>query len=392
MEEEVDIVTKQLKGKLRVTVAKEVWKAFNGAIKWAIILKPATTKSFKMSECISTLSKTKSSLALVSFEELAHNLLLAKFNKKEDMNSVLEAGPWSFLGDIVLCETWKQGLDLKQLQFNKAEVWLQIHNLPIEMVRSEMAKEFASYAGLVLKEFHSKSSINKRKYARFRIEVDLNKALCTGFFLDLEEGDSIWIDFKYERLHYCLKCGDFTHESTRCKDQESFDSNQPRNPITAQSSNQSTPKDSMAIEAILEENQATTKAAKPLGPRSVEEERTNVPIGLEIPAALTTINSPIIGGTENKETDDLTEVVIVQMDSGAIGKNFGNLLRHIKVDAAIPNTGLGHATGPLTQLKHEAQVSIIDSASPENQISKKGKAKASQPRRRPSSDQLTSNK
>lgn len=47
MEKEVDTVTKQLRGKLRVTVAKEVWKDFMGDFKWAVILKPTTTKSSK---------------------------------------------------------------------------------------------------------------------------------------------------------------------------------------------------------------------------------------------------------------------------------------------------------------------------------------------------------
>lgn len=81
-----------------------------------------------------------------------------------------------------------------------------------------MAKDFAGCARKVIKEFNYKGPFPKRKYARFRIEVSLNKTLCTGFYLDLEEGDSIWFDFKYERIHYCSKCRDLGHDSTCCKE------------------------------------------------------------------------------------------------------------------------------------------------------------------------------
>lgn len=61
-------------------------------------------QKFKMTECISTLSRNRSFLAKVSFEELAYNLILAKSGSKEDMNTIMEAGPWPYLGDLVLCE------------------------------------------------------------------------------------------------------------------------------------------------------------------------------------------------------------------------------------------------------------------------------------------------
>lgn len=191
MDEALDIVTSQLHGKLRVSVAKDVWKAPIGDIKWAALLKPTTTKIFKVSECISNLARIRNPLAKVSFEELANNLILAKFTSQEDLTSILDVGHWSYLGSLVLSKVWVPGLDLKHLEFNKVDLWLQIHNLPIEMVKSNLALEFAGHAGKVIKEFHFKGPSAKRIYARFRVEVSLNEPLCPEFYMDLEEGDSI---------------------------------------------------------------------------------------------------------------------------------------------------------------------------------------------------------
>lgn len=52
---------------------------------------------------------------------------------------------------------------------------------------------------------------------RYRIEVDVNKPILAGFFLERRERQPTWIGLKYEKLpNICYKCGVLNHETRSC--------------------------------------------------------------------------------------------------------------------------------------------------------------------------------
>lgn len=56
-----------------------------------------------------------------------------------------------------------------------------------------------------------------RQYIKFKVEVDLQKSIVTGWTLDQGTDNPLWIKFKYERLpNICFSCGKFDHETRLC--------------------------------------------------------------------------------------------------------------------------------------------------------------------------------
>lgn len=85
------------------------------------------------------------------------------------------------------------------------------------MTRS-MALFAASQAGEVLEvDFRSQLQVWVAAYMRCKIMLNLNNLLVSGFYLDREEGEKLWIQFRYEKVaDLCFHCGRLGHSQNIC--------------------------------------------------------------------------------------------------------------------------------------------------------------------------------
>lgn len=50
-----------------------------------------------------------------------------------------------------------------------------------------------------------------------KVNLDISLSLCRGRIVSLENGDKIWVSFKYERLpNICYWCGWLDHSDKDC--------------------------------------------------------------------------------------------------------------------------------------------------------------------------------
>lgn len=60
-----------------------------------------------------------------------------------------------------------------------------------------------------------------KRFVRFRVELDVTKALVAGTWSKNKEGVQQWIDFKYERMStLCYKCEKIDHIERTCNSEE----------------------------------------------------------------------------------------------------------------------------------------------------------------------------
>ena len=72
--------------------------------------------------------------------DLSHEFFLVRFFPKEDLDSVLEKGPW-FIGDFFLSlGPWEPFFKPSTANVSLIAVWVRINELPIELYETEVLK------------------------------------------------------------------------------------------------------------------------------------------------------------------------------------------------------------------------------------------------------------
>ncbi|CAM8910462.1 unnamed protein product [Rhodiola kirilowii] len=228
MEKEVEVLTNRLHGELTVAISKEARRRAEEEFKWAVVLRLSSGKSFNAPAMVAAMKKAWNITANLSFQEMAHNKMVVKLSNEEEHKRVMEGGPWTFDIWAVLVEKWKRGASPEDYRSQTIKIWVKIHNIPAEYRDRSIPGELAELAGKVIKdESHDKNKdLKRRKWPRFKIELDVTKPILHGVFLAEDDIKPGWIEYKYERLPLiCQKCGRLTHESDQC----SFEEEEPPN-------------------------------------------------------------------------------------------------------------------------------------------------------------------
>ncbi|XP_059454884.1 uncharacterized protein LOC132185076 [Corylus avellana] len=131
------------------------------------------------------------------------NLIVFTFENLEDLTRVLENSPWNIKGSPLFLKKWSHEDAIEDLDFLKAAYWVQIHNLPLDLVTVENAND------------NLKPS--RKSFLRIRVLLNLLNPLVPGFTHHRPPKAPLWVQYKYERLSdYCYTCGRLGHLSFSC--------------------------------------------------------------------------------------------------------------------------------------------------------------------------------
>ncbi|XVE62242.1 hypothetical protein DITRI_Ditri06bG0102500 [Diplodiscus trichospermus] len=69
---------------------------------------------------------------------------------KRSMEEALENGPWVVMGFCLSLKKWSSTDQvLKDIEFRKVPIWIQIHNLPLEMLTKHNAEKMRRVIGVL---------------------------------------------------------------------------------------------------------------------------------------------------------------------------------------------------------------------------------------------------
>ena len=81
-----------------------------------------------------------------------------------------------------------------------------------------IGKDIGSKIGRVLEVDKRAMQVELAKFLRVRVEVPIDKPLPGGGFVKNEEGERVWVDFRYKRLpNFCYICGFLGHDEKHCQ-------------------------------------------------------------------------------------------------------------------------------------------------------------------------------
>lgn len=147
---------------------------------------------------------------------LEDGLLGFQFSNPFDRERILQGRPW-FFDDVLLClEPARADYQPADMDFSKSLFWVQAYDVPFGMRSSSYAKKIGDLMGGFI-EADERGSMQNGCSLRFKILMDLQKPLRRGMRIELRDGSTKWITFKYERLgFFCYRCGIIGHPEKAC--------------------------------------------------------------------------------------------------------------------------------------------------------------------------------
>ncbi|KAK7832799.1 uncharacterized protein CFP56_026224 [Quercus suber] len=221
MDKQIDLVesiTKKLQGTGKIIKLKASEKAAEELVNTGLVGKLLLDRVINKSVIKAIILKAWRTSRSVQIVDLKENIFLFKFACEGDRKRILELGPCYFEGCPIILKMWHQNLSVKDMDFSSIPIWMQVHNLPIEYMSKENAKELGALVGEVIEvDFTGNRGICMSKFIRVRVELKVDNPLWSGFFLDRQPQSDLWIHFKYERIaDICYKCGRLGHLKARC--------------------------------------------------------------------------------------------------------------------------------------------------------------------------------
>jgi len=142
--------------------------------------------------------------------ELEKKLVLLQFFSNKDKDFVLQEGPWSFDGYILLLNEWTGHEQLSDIEFYHAQFWVKAYDIPAMRQTLSFARvlgdKIGSFLGCEMEDMNGAD-----RSLCFRVNVDIRKPLRRGISVKINE-KSLWIYFKYIKLlDFCYGCGRVGH-------------------------------------------------------------------------------------------------------------------------------------------------------------------------------------
>ena len=187
--------------------------------KYCVVMKILTQRSINLDALRKNMRMLWKTNKGVRISKIDDELFLVEFGDGKDKKKVVEMCPWSYENQLVLMQDFEGELTPKEIDIRWAPFWIQIHNLPLKCRTKETGWAIGSSVGLVLDVDVPESGVQWGKCLRVRVRIDATKRLVRGKKITIEEGDSRWVSFKFERLpNFCYRCGLLNHALKDCKE------------------------------------------------------------------------------------------------------------------------------------------------------------------------------
>ncbi|KAK3229896.1 hypothetical protein Dsin_001777 [Dipteronia sinensis] len=143
-----------------------------------------------------------------------------KFSDDDSCSKVLEAGPWLFVGRMIILKKWHSRLVLTKESYSKVPVWVKFFNIPHEYWTEDGLSYVASAVGKPLYADSLTKTMKIISYARICVEIDATSKLIDSFDLLMGEGDEnnngeILVEYQWKQK-ICPECKSFGHNAATC--------------------------------------------------------------------------------------------------------------------------------------------------------------------------------
>ncbi|MCH99831.1 hypothetical protein A2U01_0020846 [Trifolium medium] len=88
----------------------------------------------------------------VNIKEAKPGIFLFSFAHPLDMEEVLKGAPWTFDNNMLIMDRVQIGMQIEHIPLFHAEFWVQIHNLPVGLMKESVGTKLGNYIGTFVEE------------------------------------------------------------------------------------------------------------------------------------------------------------------------------------------------------------------------------------------------
>lgn len=124
----------------------------------------------------------------------------------------LEDSPWMVLGHYITITKWQPFFSPKRDVLTSTLACVRVPDLPLEIFKEETLLRIGNLLGRALKVDHTSMRVERGKYARICVEINLKKPLGSRIKINRKA-----FNVEYEGLsQICFNCGLYGHVSDNC--------------------------------------------------------------------------------------------------------------------------------------------------------------------------------
>ncbi|CAL1406877.1 unnamed protein product [Linum trigynum] len=144
--------------------------------------------------------------------DLNNDTFLTTFGSDQDYLRALTGGPWVILDHYLVVHQWSPNFRTSDKPHRSVVAWVQFPELPVHYYHREVLFAIGNLVGRTVKLDYHTENLERGKFARIAIELDMSKPLPTRIRLD-----GAWQGVLYENLPtICYACGRIGHLDEGC--------------------------------------------------------------------------------------------------------------------------------------------------------------------------------
>jgi 14-3-3 protein epsilon len=119
---------------------------------------------------------------------------------------------------MLILEQVQLGMQIEQIPLQHVNMWVQVHDLPTELMKERIGIQLANYIGSFVEYDKNNNSSFWRQFMRLQVRIDVRLPLKKDTKVKDKEGKWCTVKFKYEKLGiFCFVCGVMGHAENKCE-------------------------------------------------------------------------------------------------------------------------------------------------------------------------------
>ncbi|XP_013654546.1 uncharacterized protein LOC106359378 [Brassica napus] len=194
-----------------ITIGKDVLTAMNSLWKRCMIVKVLgrSVPLLNISKRLREMWKPAGSMHVM---DLPRNFFMVRFELEEEYMNALSGGPWRAYGSYLMVQAWSPDFDPLRDEIVTTPVWVRLAHLPVNFYHKTILMGIAKGLGRPIKVDLTTLKVERAKFARICVEVNLNKPLKGTVMIN---GERYCVS--YEGIStICSSCGMYGHLAYTC--------------------------------------------------------------------------------------------------------------------------------------------------------------------------------